>query len=468
MSDELTAGTDVAGRYRLRRCIGSGGMGEVWEAEITHAEGEREQAGQVVALKFVKGAANAKLRRRLLREAKAACALPHPHVVQVHDIIELDDGSPVMVMEYLEGESFAERLTREGEMPLETLAPLMQQVASAVGEAHAQGIVHRDLKPENLFVTEDAHGHPTAKILDFGIAKLAPSLIETSQSTELTRTGALMGTPCYMSPEQIYGEKDIDGRADIWALGIIMYRALSGILPTHADNVGQVMKIITTRPIWPLARTCPDLPKDVASLIDRMVSRERSDRPSSMHEVCEVLARHTDCATPDFEEPANVSSDAAPSSERIALQISTNAEPLGETAPLMAKRPSRKPTLALAAVAVVGLAAWLARGQPEASVRVESAQLSSVVPDHPAAPASPVITSTTAPAPGTSSSGATSSGPVVLVPSVSTATTSRMAPRHRAPPPALATMSATPSSSPATRFTPAPTSSYKIVEDPPF
>jgi serine/threonine-protein kinase len=327
---ELSHGTEIAGRYRLSRLIGEGGMGTVWVADDS-------ESGEQVALKFVKDSkGSGKLRRRLLREAKAACAVRHPSVVQVHDIIELDDGSPVMVMEFLEGESLAAKLQRDGDIALGELTDMMQRVVSAVGTAHALGVVHRDLKPENIFLAQ-SNGSTQVKILDFGIAKLAPSQLEAAQSTELTRTGSLLGTPCYMAPEQVWGERDIDHRADIWSLGMIMYEALSGILPTRADNVGQVMKIITTRAIWPLEQAVPDLPADIAELVNRMLERERDKRPQDLREVRELLANHTQVDTPAFGEPAApVSERDEPDSEplgRLAFHVQSRADPLGETSP---------------------------------------------------------------------------------------------------------------------------------------
>jgi serine/threonine-protein kinase len=371
---ELSSGAKIAGRYVLRNPLGEGGMGIVWRATDT-------MAGQDVALKFVKEArASARLRRRVFREAKAACAVAHPNVVRVDDILEHDE-SPVIVMELLEGESLAERLDRDGELPLATLAPLMQQVVSAVGAAHALGVVHRDLKPENIFLIQCEDGSFDVKILDFGIAKLAPSHFEATQSTELTKTGALVGTPCYMAPEQVYGERDIDGRADIWALGLIMYRALSGILPTQAENVGQVMKIITSRGIWPLEQANPDLPEDITRVVNQMLVRDRADRPQSLLPVREALAAHTDVDTPEFDEPVNAPPsgesepvDSVRPDKQLMLRLHTHADPLGETARGTAHSLRRRPRfgqvragLALAVAVAVGVGLVFARGPSDAT-----------------------------------------------------------------------------------------------------
>ena len=232
---DFEPGAEIADRYVLARLIGEGGMGTVWAAEDT-------QTGDRVALKFMKGnVVTPEQQRRFMREARAAGAVDHAAVVEVLDVVELEDGSPVIVMEHLEGESLAERLDRHGSLPLGDVATIMQTVVSAVGTAHAVGVVHRDLKPENIFLAKGKDGTEEVKVLDFGIAKLTALDGEAAQSTSLTGSGTILGTPHYMAPEQMFGEKDIDHRADIWAIGVMLYEALSGVLPTQADNVGQVL-----------------------------------------------------------------------------------------------------------------------------------------------------------------------------------------------------------------------------------
>jgi hypothetical protein len=310
----LDSGVVVAGRYRLDRLLGAGGMGAVWAAA-------RVEGGAPVALKFVKDpAAGRELRRRFLREARAACAVRHPNVVAVHEILELEDGEPVMVMDLLVGEPFSERLRREHQLPLADTATILLPVVSAVGTAHALGIVHRDLKPENIFLALDDDGNERVVVLDFGIAKLTAAAGAASETTGLTETGSLLGTPCFMSPEQVFGEKDIDHRTDIWALGLILYQALSGVLPTLADNVGQVLKIILTRPIWPLEDAVTDIPDDVARLVNRMLTRERRERPCDLREVYRVLAKYTDAVAPQFGPPT------ARTSERSAVTDARDPE----------------------------------------------------------------------------------------------------------------------------------------------
>src|SRR6185437_15112537 len=255
---DLSAGSVIGGRYRLDRLLGRGGMGEVWAA--THAVTLRE-----VALKFLKvdDGTLPVMRRRFLREARAAAAVKHPNVILVHDVFELDDQTPVMVMDMLSGEPLSERLAREGAISMAETARLMAPVVSAVGTAHEAGIIHRDLKPENIFLA-DAGGHDgggppmppgevDVKVLDFGIAKLSGG-VELGQTGNITGTGAVLGTPYYMALEQAYGEKDVDHRADVWSLGVILYECLSGKRPVTGDNFGQIIKHLTHDAIPPLTQ----------------------------------------------------------------------------------------------------------------------------------------------------------------------------------------------------------------------
>lgn len=313
-------------------------MGVIWAA--THlANGER------VALKLLRPGAtdDESTRRRLLREARAATAVDHPNVPSIHDVLELDNGTPLLVMDLLEGESLRDKLLREAHIPLPELSRILLPVISAVGTAHALGIVHRDLKPDNIFLlTSDsaaaggssgsAHhaalerssgtparrstGSPESpgdpqhdaatrvRVLDFGIAKLTAARGETSWSWGRTSTGEMLGTPYYMSPEQILGEHDVDHRADIWSLGVILYECLTSVRPTEAENMGKVMKRILTGAIQPIGQSAPALPADVAAMIDRMLSQDRAQRPADLREVGALLERYAAVTLRPFGPPA--------------------------------------------------------------------------------------------------------------------------------------------------------------------
>jgi serine/threonine-protein kinase len=273
-------------------------MGQVWAA--THTVTLR-----TVALKLLSGAParERELRLRFLREARAASAVVHPNVVRIHDCFELEDGTPVMVMDLLDGETLAQKLAREHVLPLAEAASLLLPVVSAVGSAHAVGVIHRDLKPDNVFLARSpsgqgpggASGGVDVRVLDFGIAKLV-SLVSPGaapgDSAGLTDTGAVLGTPCYMSPEQCFGEKDVDHRTDIWAIGAMLYEALAGMRPVDGDGMGQIIKKLMVEGITPLETVAPDVPAEVAELVRRMLAKDRGGRPRDLREVSAVLARH--------------------------------------------------------------------------------------------------------------------------------------------------------------------------------
>lgn len=289
----------IAGRYRLVRCIGAGGMGEVWEAFHT-------VTSKRVAIKRLNAsyAQHAEVRARFLQEARAACRVRHPNVVQIHDVLEAEDGSPIMVMDLLDGESLGSLRERVGALPIGQVAAVLAPAVDAIAAAHAMGIVHRDLKPDNLFLEKGLDGSVNVRVLDFGIAKvLADPSQGATNDCALTKTGAVLGTPYYMSPEQAYGEKDLDHRSDVFSLGLIIHECITGRRPTEADNFGQVMKLITTGGIPPLASVVAGVPADVSEMVCRMLSVARADRPQ-LPEVHAVLSRHARCAPPIFVRAA--------------------------------------------------------------------------------------------------------------------------------------------------------------------
>jgi serine/threonine protein kinase len=329
----LSEGAVIAGRYRLEHLLGKGGMGFVWAA--THLVTRRW-----VALKVLLGplVARPEMRRRFLREARAAAAVEHPNVVEIYDVFEIDPETPVMVMALLRGETFAERLDRAGSLPLDAALRILLPVVSAVGSAHACGVVHRDLKPENVFLAREA-GREVVKVLDFGIAKLEGD--EGFDPGNITSPGTMLGTPCYMAPEQAFGERDADHRADIWSLGVLLYEALSGERPVEGENLGQVLKRILSVGIPPIAERVPSLPAPIASIIMRMLAYDRKNRPDDLREVYEVLSAFTSIEAPAFEAPAaRVRSD---SSEREALGRSRTAHTLVSTP--HGVTPSREPVV---------------------------------------------------------------------------------------------------------------------------
>ncbi len=270
VSEELNSGQILAQRFRLLHVVGEGGMGVVWAA------GELA-TGRMVALKFLRdtGAADAKTHERFQREARAAMAVRHPNVATVSEVLETPAGAPFLVMDFLQGESLRERLRRDQVLSVQEVSRIMVPVTHAVEAAHAIGIVHRDIKPENIFLTKG-----DVRVLDFGIAKRLPRPGEGEMLTSLTTTGALIGTPYYMAPEQIFGDEDIDVRVDVWALGIVLYECLAGVRPTQGIGLGQILKIITNDQIRPLEQVAVHLPRDITQLVTQMLSRQRDRRPS--------------------------------------------------------------------------------------------------------------------------------------------------------------------------------------------
>ncbi len=336
-------------------------MGEVWSA--THTVTQRRYA-----LKFLhrRGVHSAELKRRFLREARAASAIGHESVVGVQDIFELESGTPLMVMELLEGETLGARLQRDGSLSVEASAGLLLPVVSAVGTAHEQGVIHRDLKPDNIFLTTEG----AVKVLDFGIAKLskAESAVE---SVPTQPTQGLLGTPFYMAPEQAVSEADVDHRADIWALGVILYEALSGGRPIEGENVEQMVRRLLEDGIVPIAVLVPDLPADIVALLGRMLQRDPEERPQDLREVATGLKKYTDVAASYFGPP-NSSTVSEVSEADVQLG---SVQSIREPAP-----PSRRLPLVLAGIGLIGvvLLIWRAVSAPGAAIPAERSNLEPV------------------------------------------------------------------------------------------
>ncbi|HVY45077.1 MAG TPA: serine/threonine-protein kinase [Minicystis sp.] len=268
----MNPGELIQSRYRLVRLLGSGASGAVWAAR-------NELIDRDVALKIMRPevAEDAVSLQRFFNEAKASGRVRSPSIVEILDLGQAEDGSPFLVFELLEGEGLDEKLRRDGTIDGEVLLEMLVGVARALDQAHQQGIVHRDLKPANIFVTTGPTGSLVGKILDFGISKV----FDTSHNFTLTRTGTVVGSPAYMSPEQAAGREDIDGRADIWSLGVVMYEALTGTLPHQAANYNALMVRILTQDSDPVITRKTDLPPSVCAIVDACLKRERDERTQS-------------------------------------------------------------------------------------------------------------------------------------------------------------------------------------------
>jgi eukaryotic-like serine/threonine-protein kinase len=278
----LQPGDLISGKYRLLRPLGAGGMGSVWAAR-------NELTDRDFAIKFLLPtlAQSKEALQRFFQEARACGQIKHPAVVDVYDMGQAEDGSPYLVMELLEGEGFDHRLHRAGIFRPAEAAAWLAFVARGLEEAHVRGLVHRDLKPGNIFFALDDRGDVIPKVLDFGVSKVTRD--QGDFNMVKTTTGAVLGSPTYMSPEQASGDPDVDGRADVWSLGVILYEALTGTLPFDAANYNALMVSIITRPHRPANEVAPGIPADLSAIIDHALEKDRADRIGTARELAERL-----------------------------------------------------------------------------------------------------------------------------------------------------------------------------------
>ena len=275
----LEAGHVIAGRYRLDRALAKGGMGCVWMGHHLQLD-----VGVAVKLMAPELAADAEARARFEREAKACAQLRIPNVVQIYDF-GIEEGAPFLVMELLEGEDLQTVLDREGRLTKGATKVILDQLCRGLCRAHEAGVVHRDLKPANVFLSR--HGtEQIVKILDFGIAKATGP----ASGARATGTGALLGSPHYMSPEQVRSTARVDLRTDLWALGVIVFRCLTGALPFPSDQIGEVLVDVCTAPIPLASQLAGDLGPDVDRFFERALSRDLAARFQSAAELAEAFA----------------------------------------------------------------------------------------------------------------------------------------------------------------------------------
>jgi serine/threonine protein kinase len=284
----------IAGRYRLVRILGQGAMGTVWQAQHLTLKSQ-------VAIKFIQvdTAPHAQALARFLREAQAAASLRSPHVVQILDH-GVDDGMPYIAMELLEGETLADRLARVGRLSPIEAARILVHVGRAIGRAHEAGIVHRDLKPANVFIVRN-DDEELAKVLDFGIAKATAANALAGPASAGTRTGAALGTPYYMSPEQTQGAKNLDFRTDIWAIGVMGFECLLGRRPFDAETLGGLLLAICTGPI-PVPSQSGAVLAGFDAWFARACAREPSQRFVSAKETTQEFKRLCDGGTPSISD----------------------------------------------------------------------------------------------------------------------------------------------------------------------
>jgi len=344
-SVEFTPGDIVAGRYQLQRVIGEGGMGIVWS-------GVHLTTGRAVAIKVLKRNEPADT-ARLLREARVAASFRHRNIVQVFDLFQLSNtGALVMVMDLLRGESLAERLSREGPISLPVVAELFTAVTSALKSAHERGFVHRDLKPENIFLAQEDDGHDVVKVLDFGLAR-SMDLVEGN----ITHTGSVLGTPHYMAPEQVYGERNLERSVDVWALGVVLVECLSGQILFEGENFGQIFKKITTGDPARLDALLGELPSEVKSPIVRMLSVDPSQRPSD-EEVLTILGRW--CSQSESSSMQKLATAPTEKMTSVPLPTAQHAN-LAASVHLPKKANTGKRLAAISCVAILLATYWTVR-----------------------------------------------------------------------------------------------------------
>jgi serine/threonine-protein kinase len=347
----------IGGKYRITELIGQGGMGTVFEA--VHSGTGSRVAIKLIVSKDIKE----EVFVRFQREARAAGTIDSRHIVRVFDMgTDEVSGSPYMVMERLVGEDLSQLMRRTGPLSPSVSCALIAQAALGLSKAHESGVVHRDIKPANLFLHDGGdQGEVILKILDFGIAKVLMDVMQRSEEGGLTRTGSMLGSPHYMSPEQAQGLRTIDQRSDIWSLGVVLYKMLSGQTPhAHLQTLGQVILAICSQPARPVQELAPWVPPDVARIVHRALQPDPGQRFQSAYEMYTALQAVTQGA------PAPRRVDIQPLSppERMRIapsatrsDVPTNGTHHGMTQSPLAQPPAKSSGFALAMVAlgVLGL-----------------------------------------------------------------------------------------------------------------
>ena len=328
----LRPGARLIGKYEIVRPIGRGGFGLVYEARHL---GLRAR----VAIKVLRseGRQHPQTLERFRREAWASAQIASPHVVRVTDVDLLEDGTPFIVMELLNGRDLEAELGLR-RLPVREAVGYVLQAASAIHEAHTRGVVHRDLKPSNLFLAEQG-GPRLIKVLDFGLSKIASEL-------SVTKTSAQLGTPLYMSPEQLRSSKGVDGRADIWSLGIILYRMFALRTPFEAATAADVMVGIMSQPAPELSRMAPDVPPELAGIVMKTLRKNPLERYQSVAELAQALAPF---GPPGAFVSTTLAAISAPQlGPSATLTDSSHDTPLGPT-------PRRGRALLVPALVVLGI-----------------------------------------------------------------------------------------------------------------
>ena len=371
--DDPLIGQVLQGKLEVIRQIGMGGMGVVYEVE--HKLTRHRRALKILHAQV---ATDANVVTRFVREAGVAGTLRSPYVVETLDAGRLEDGSPYLLMEMLEGEPLSAIVHSDRRLPVARAARIAWQTCEGLRAAHAAGIVHRDLKPENLFLIRDEKSREQVKILDFGISKFTET---QPRAGPLTEENAVMGTPWYMSPEQVRGSREVDSRTDLYSVGVILYEALGGDRPFSAEGLPQLAVQIFQGECAPLEERAPDLDAAVVQVVRRAMHRDRDARFQSARELQEALRPFVDPA--DLPAPARAAAEpasameatmAAPSTRPPAGPVVTTPAAWSRTAPADGShtwlgRTGRFGRVLVAAgvalLAVAGAVAWWGGGADE-------------------------------------------------------------------------------------------------------
>jgi serine/threonine protein kinase len=348
------------GSYIVSRKLGEGGMGAVYE--LVHPQIGKKQALKVLHAEYAK---KSSIVDRFFAEAKSVVTIGHPNIVDITDYATLEDGTAYIIMEFLEGQSLAGYVKQRGAMSPMELAAIVLPICDALGAAHAQGIVHRDLKPENVHLVPRPDNPRYVKVLDFGIAKLATP---DAAAGPMTKTGQVMGTPTYMSPEQAMGRtREIDHRTDIYALGVLMYQLLTGEVPFQAESFGDLMLMHLSSPPPPLHLRRPDLPPAWDAILQRALAKNREERFGSMREIADAIraALGSGVYAAQPSQPMMVPTVAMPSAAHSYPPQGQPSQPSwppasGESTPVTAPPAPRRSAALLIALLVIGVATAIA------------------------------------------------------------------------------------------------------------
>ena len=354
---QVFPGQILGGKYRVDRVLGAGGMGMVVAA--THLQLEER-----VAIKFLLPEAlqNAEAVARFGREARAAVKIRGEHVARVTDVGSFENGAPYMVMEHLDGRDLSALINERGPFSPADAVDAILQACEALAEAHALGIVHRDLKPANLFMTRRPDGTPSVKVLDFGISKVTNA---SASDNSMTKTSAIMGSPLYMSPEQMTASRDVDARTDVWAIGVVLYELLTGRAPFRAETLPEICGLILTAAPPAIRNFSPGTPDALQIAVLRCLEKDRTRRFQSVSELAQALAPFGSRATSRSVERISriLGSDGAhyQAPESVGVHASTDRNGTqsnwGKTG---ASRSSTVPLMAAAAAVVVLVGGGLA------------------------------------------------------------------------------------------------------------